>query len=75
MSSDRPAGNGLHVSRTALVKSQRPARPGNGPVRTTQIHPQAWRLALRLADGRLRRIERSADGSVIVHNKEGNYNA
>lgn len=74
MSSDRWAGNGLSIARSALVKRERSERPGNGPVTTTTIHPEAWSLALSLADRNLGRIERHEDGSVTVHNREGNYN-
>lgn len=74
MTSDRTAGNGLSISRTALIKRSRPERPGNGPVRSTLIHPQVWRRALALSGRNLRRMERTPDGAVIIHNKEGNYN-
>ena len=75
MTSDRAAGNGLSISRSAFVKASRPVRPGNGPVRSTLIHPQVWRRALALSGRNLRRMERKTDGSVIIHNKEGDYNA
>lgn len=74
MTSDRTAGSGLHIARSALVRASRPERPGNGPVVTTMIHPKVWSRALALSGRNLRRMERKPDGSVIIHNREGNYN-
>jgi hypothetical protein len=74
MTSDRWAGTGLHISRSALVRTSRPERPGNGPVVTTTIHPKVWKRALALSGRNLRRLERKPDGSVVIHNREGNYN-
>jgi hypothetical protein len=39
------------------------------------IHPKVWKRALALSGRNLDRIERRPDGSVIIHNKEGKYNA
>jgi len=62
----------LHRSAATTAVRRRPKRSAGhraGPVTTTHVHPDAWQVAMELADRDRRRIEVVSVDEVIVHNR------
>jgi len=57
----------VHYAAAARRSRRRPARCGS--VQITRVHPDAWSLALILADGNPQRRQALSDGSALVVNK------
>jgi len=68
MSSDRPNGNSLHVSKWACAVVPKANRQRNGSVSTIVVHADVWALARILADEDNSRIIHRTPTSVVVRN-------
>jgi hypothetical protein len=71
--------SGFHVARTAATRTEskraqegavsRSARSRNSQVETQQAHPDAWSLAMILADNQpAGRVQIVDNGAVVIHN-------